>query len=251
MADGWQLTMRDTTVDILKKGLKQIDKLYASSSLVGDPAFFEPADFPWIKTLEDNWQVIRHELDKVMKYREHLPNFQDISREQQGLTQDNRWKTYFFYAYGIKAGDVERCPETDRLLHEIPGMKTAFFSIFGPHKHLPPHRGPYKGVIRYHLGLKIPEPREQCGIRVKDEVRHWEEGKSLVFDDTFEHEAWNHTDEDRVVLFVDFIRPMRFPASSLNSALIQVIGLSPFVLGARGNYLAWEKRFEGIVNDSA
>ena len=73
-------------------------------------------------------------------------------------------------------------------------MKTAFFSILAPGKHLPPHRGPYKGVMRYHLGLLIPEPAEQCGIRVDTETRHWAEGESMIFDDTFEHEAWNDTD---------------------------------------------------------
>ena len=56
--------------------------------------------------------------------------------------------------------------------------------MLSPGKHIPAHRGPYKGVLRYHLGLKIPEPREGCRIRVGEEVRHWEEGASLLFDDT-------------------------------------------------------------------
>jgi len=248
VAKSWQLTLRDRAFDVLKRGVEGMDRLYTSASLVGNPAFFHPEDFPWIERLEAEWRTIRRELDEVLRYRDELPNFQDISREQASLSTDNNWKTYFFYAYGVKAGDVERCPETARLVEEIPGMTTAFFSILGPHKHLPPHRGPYKGVIRYHLGLKIPEPKEKCGIRVGSEVRHWEEGKSLVFDDTFEHEAWNDTDEDRVVLFVDFIRPMRPAASALNRGMIRAIGFSPFVLGSKGNYMAWEKRFEEVVN---
>jgi beta-hydroxylase len=249
MGDNWKLRTRDAAVGVLLGGLRQIDKLYTSSSLVATSAFFDPADFPWTTTLEDGWRLIREELDEVLKYKEHIPNFQDISREQLGLTQDDRWKTYFFYAYGVKAeGNCARCPETTRLLGQIPGMKTAFFSIFGPRKHLPAHRGPYKGVIRYHLGLKIPEPATACGIRVGDEVGHWQEGKSLIFDDTYDHEAWNDTDGDRVVLFVDFVRPLRAPASLVNAAFIKAIGLSPFVLGAKGNYLAWEKRFEEVIN---
>jgi len=127
-------------------------------------------------------------------------------------------------------------------------MKTAFFSILAPGKHLPPHRGPFKGVLRYHLGLIVPKPEVSCGIRVADETRHWKEGESLVFDDTYMHEAWNNTNRDRVVLFMDFVRPLRFPASLLNWVLLNAIAVSPFVLGAAGNYLAWEKRFEKVVN---
>ena len=69
------------------------------------------------------------------------------------------------------------------------------FSILSPHKRIPPHVGPYKGVLRYHLALKVPEPADQCGITVHGVTRHWEEGKSLVFDDVWEHSAWNETDD--------------------------------------------------------
>ena len=109
-------------------------------------------------------------------------------------------------------------------------------------------RGPYKGVLRHHLGLIIPEPALSRGIRVANETKHWEEGKSLVFDDTYHHEAWNGTNGDRVVLFMDFVRLLRFPASLLNWILLNAIAVSPLVLGGAGNYLAWEKRFEKVVN---
>ena len=87
-----------------------------------------------------------------------------------------------------------RCPETTRLVESVPGMETAMFSILSPGKHIPPHHGPYKGVLRYHLGLLVPEPEDQLGISVGGQVAHWSEGESLVFDDTFEHSAWNDTD---------------------------------------------------------
>ena len=100
------------------------------------------------------------------------------SKEQKVLTQDDGWKTFFFYAYGMKAvWNCRRCPETTKLLQQIPGMKTAFFSILAPGKHLPPHTGPYKGVLRLHLGLLIPEPAEMCAIRVGSQIRHWQEGR--------------------------------------------------------------------------
>ncbi len=96
-------------------------------------------------------------------------------------------------------------------MREIPGMTTAMFSILSPRKHILPHRGPYKGVLRYHLGLIVPQDAEACRIRVGEDIRHWEAGRSMVFDDTFNHEVWNDTDETRVVLFVDVLRPLPEP----------------------------------------
>jgi len=232
-----------------KKIVWSIDRFYAARSRVGDHAFFDNRAFPWVPEVEANWRAVRAELDQLLPYAADLPNFQDLSRDQRRLTQDDGWKTYFFYAYGLKAWqNCRRCPETVKLLRRIPGMKTAFFSILAPKKRLPMHRGPYKGVLRLHLALLIPAPAEQCGIRVGSELRHWEEGKVLIFDDSFPHEAWNDTDRVRVVLFVDLVRPMRFPANVVNFLMIWAIALSPFVLGTAGNYLRWERRFEKIVN---
>ncbi|MCW3027785.1 MAG: aspH, partial [Solirubrobacterales bacterium] len=173
-----------------------------------------------------------------------LANFQDISKDQIEITDDDRWKTFFIYGYGFEAKlGVQMCPRTAALMREIPGMTTAMISILSPRKHILDHRGPYKGVLRYHLGLIVPQDAEACRIRVGEDFRHWEEGKSLIFDDTFNHEVWNDTDETRVVLFVDVLRPLPFPESAINKAIIKVIGYSPFVLDAKRNQEAWEKRF--------
>jgi beta-hydroxylase len=229
-----------------------MDRYFGRNSKVGDHPFFDVKDFPWVASVEADWAKVRAELDALLPYSAHMPNFQDISKEQKNLSQDDGWKTFFFYAYGIKAaGNCKRCPETVKALKKIPGMKTAFFSILAPGKHLPPHRGPFKGVLRVHLAVLIPEPTDQCGIRVGTETRHWQEGKVMIFDDTYDHEAWNHTDKQRVVLFVDMLRPCRFPASFFNSCMTWAIAFSPFVLGAAGSYLRWEKRFEDVVNQDA
>lgn len=227
-------------------------RLYARSSIHGDHEFFSTDDFPWVPAIEADWHKVRAELDDLLPYAADLPNFQDISRDQKALSQDDKWKTFFFYAYGIKAvPNCRRCPDTAELLKKIPGMKTAFFSILAPGKELPPHYGPYKGVLRLHLPVLVPEPAEMCGIRVGTQTRHWEEGRVMIFDDTFEHEAWNRTDGVRVVLFVDMMRPMRFPANLVNSTMSWLIALSPFVLGNLGSYLRWEKRFEAVMNKGA
>jgi Aspartyl/Asparaginyl beta-hydroxylase len=119
-------------------------------------------------------------------------------------------------------------------------LVTAFFSIMSPHKHIPPHRGPYRGVVRCHLGLMVPGPPHVCGISVGGEVRHWREGETMFFDDGYEHFAWNDTDSTRVVLFLDVIRPLRRPAANVNKALLRAISWSPFPRAAKRRHQAWE-----------
>jgi ornithine lipid ester-linked acyl 2-hydroxylase len=239
----WERTV-EWTIAIGERILAPIERWIGKRSLVGDATFFEIERFPWVSHIEDNWQVIREELERVLEDRDALPNFQDISKDQIEITDDDRWKTFFLYGYGFKAQlNTEMCPRTTALMEQIPGMKTAMFSILSPRKHILDHRGPYKGVLRYHLGLIVPRDREACRIRVGDDIRLWEEGKSLIFDDTFNHEVWTDTDDTRVVLFVDVMRPLPFPESLINRAIVWAIGISPFVQDAKRNQQAWEKRY--------
>lgn len=230
------------------KILWTFEKLIPKYSLIGNTAFFEADQFSWVSELEQNWQLIHQELEEVLKAKDQLPNFQDISPDQgYSTTQDNLWKTYFFYGYGIKVDkNCQRCPETTRIIENIPGMKTAFFSILFPGKHIPEHRGPYKGVIRCLFGLKIPEPREKCRIRVGTETRTWETGKCMIFDDSFPHEAWNETEKIRVVLFLDIMRPLRFPMSMINELFLKLITISPFVQDGYANQRKWDVRLEEV-----
>jgi aspartyl/asparaginyl beta-hydroxylase (cupin superfamily) len=239
------------TIAVGERILAPVERFIGKRSLVGEATFIGLERFPWVEHIEENWTVIREEVERLLEDREALPNFQDISKDQIEITDDDRWKTLFLYGYGFTAKlGVEMCPRTAALMREIPGMTTAMISILSPRKHILDHRGPYKGVLRYHLGLIVPEDAESCRIRVGDDVRHWQEGKSMIFDDTFNHEVWNDTDETRVVLFVDVMRPLPFPESLINRAIIRVIGCSPFVLDAKRNQEAWERRFSERRSDA-
>ncbi len=243
----YQENYRRILVRFGEKFVRSLEGAIAHFSLVENQAFFETQDYEWVADIEEEWQIIRQELDSLLNELNQIPNFQDISKDQYSITQDNRWKTYFLYAYGMKAEkNCQRCPQTTTMIEKIPGMKTAFFSILLPGKQIPEHRGPYKGLLRYHLALKVPQDAAKCGIRVGGETRHWEEGKSLIFDDTFPHQAWNNTDEIRVVLFLDFVRPMQFPVSLLNQLMIQLIAISPFVRNAQRNFEQWEKKHKSV-----
>ena len=226
-----------------RKIILQVQKLMGRYSLIGDHQFFEPENFPWCRQVEADWRTIREELDTVMQHREQLPNFQEISPDQKNIATEDKWKTFFFFAYGLRSEEnLRRCPATAKLLDNIPGAKTAFFSILSGRTHIPEHTGPYKGVIRYHLGLIVPKEKEACRIRVGDTVAHWDEGKSLFFDDTFPHEVWNDTDSIRVVLFMDVLRPLPWPVALLNDLIIRIIAASPFIRDAKKKHDEWEKR---------
>ena len=246
-----RVTARERAVNVANEAgarvLHLLERAVVRSSLVPTTPFLPTETFDWIPGLESEWKTIRTELDDVLSYREELPNFQDISIDQASITDDDGWKTYFFFAYGFRSeANCARCPQTAALLDAIPGLTTAFFSILSPGKKIPEHRGPWRGVLRYHLALKVPEPASASGIDVGGETAHWEEGSSLLFDDGYEHRAWNDTDGVRVVLFVDVIRPLRAPVDQFNRGLIWAIGRSPFIQDSRNRHEAWEKRFDAM-----
>ncbi len=223
--------------------IKRIEKYLMRYSDFQDQPFLDVQKFEWHEKLEADWKKIRLELDNVLQHPETIPNFQDISKDQTNLTKDDHWKSFFLYGYGYKfEPNCDLCPETTRLIESIPGMFTAFFSILSPGKHIPRHRGPYKGLLRGHLGLIVPEPGEDCWIQVGEETATWQEGKCMVFDDTYKHQVQNNTDGVRVILFLDILRPLRFPGSMVNKLVLQLIRMSPFIQDARRNQIAWEKR---------
>lgn len=200
-----------------------------SFSLVENTPFIDPRQFDWNERVQSEWTTVRAELDAVLADPKNVPKHQDVVWVSEPLTNDDKWLSFFFYMYGQRFhNQCGRCPNTDRLLRSIPGMTTAFFSILAPGKRIPPHRGPWRGVMRYHLPLIVPRNGE-CGIRVGDQTASWEEGVAMMFDDSYDHEVWNDTDETRVVLFLDIIRPMRFPYNYISPAIVKAIGWSPIV----------------------
>jgi beta-hydroxylase len=220
------------------------ERLNLSHSKVGNPAIYENTVFPWTKLIEAEWRAIRTELDRVLMRKDDLPGFHELATDVATISQDRGWKTFLLCGYGFRSqANIDQCPQTWRICQNIPGLITVMFSILEPGKHLPPHRGPYNGVLRLHLGLIVPEPRERLGIRVDHDTYRWREGEAVIFDDAYEHEAWNKTDRTRVVLFVDFRKPLRFPANLLNRLLLSLAVFTPFIREGVDNQKAWEKRF--------
>lgn len=231
-----------------KRILRSLFTFLGRQSLIGDHPVYETSPFHWTRELESHWRVIQDELQALLAVREHLPSFHEVSPDQKKISSEDHWKTFIFYGFGYKSErNCQRCPQTARALSSIPNVKSAWFSILAPHYHIPPHRGVTKGVIRCHLGLIVPENREKCVMRVDDQICRWQEGQCLVFDDTYEHEVKNETDQQRVVLIIDVTRPMRLPGRLVNAILMHGIKWTAYVQDARKNLLAWEDRFESAV----
>ena len=226
-----------------------MERCYERASRQTPRPIYPSGEFAWTRELEAAWPQILSELRVVLKDRGLIPAFHEISPEQRAITRDENWKTYVLHAYGARANhNCRACPRTAAAVERIPGMKTAFFSILAGGKRIPAHRGPYKGLLRCHLALIVPSPDASCRIRVGDSIAHWQEGRTLIFDDTFSHEVWNDSTEDRVVLFIDFSRPMRAPVSWLNELVMRLIRWSPYARITARRFRRWYEE-RGIVAD--
>jgi aspartyl/asparaginyl beta-hydroxylase (cupin superfamily) len=177
--------------------------------LPGVPArtFYDPAEFEWASVLEAGFPVVKEELLQVLAA--DASGFKAYMSE--GQQRIAGWNTFNLFFYGKRfEANCERVPRTTALLESLPRFERdhIMFSALNPHSRIPPHTGPMNGIIRAHLPLLVPPG---CFIRVGPDERTWEEGRLLVFDDSFEHEVWNHSDQVRIVLFLNFWHPCLAP----------------------------------------
>ncbi len=217
-------------------------------SLVGDMPIHDSKDFPALKAFVDNWEGIRAEVVEILKHREAVPLFQEVSPDQMRIAKGNNWRTFILYGFGTKSEkNCRQAPLTTRILESVPNLQTAWFSILSPGYHIPAHCGVSKGILRSHLGLIIPRDAEKCRLRVDDKIQIWRPGEIFVFDDTYEHEVWNDTDEERVILLFDFDRPMKFWGRIINKTFISLLKLSAYYQEPKKNMLTLEERFEAAI----
>ena len=181
--------------------------------------YFDPAGFGWVPAIEQATAAIREELVALLQadgtddFRAYIQGGDETVRLDANrlLVGNKDWSALFLVENGAAAAKaVERCPRTWAAIRraplvDIPGRgPTAMFSLLKAGARIAPHTGMFNTRLVCHLPLIVPPG---CRFRVGNEVREWEEGKLLIFDDTIEHEAWNDSDEDRVVLIFDIWRP--------------------------------------------
>ncbi len=167
--------------------------------------FYDSKEFPWVEILENNSELIFDECKKFI--RDNDARIKPYFNEEM-VSKRNRWRAFSFMFWSVKMKkNLEKCPQISHVLKQIPGLISASVSILEPHTEIFPHRGDTNAIYRCHLGLKIPASLPDCGFNVGGEERSWVQGKTLTFEDSAEHFAWNNTNERRYVLLLDIIKP--------------------------------------------
>ena len=178
--------------------------------------FYDRAALPWLDSVEAATDAIRQEFIDILhaeqgftpylSYPDDVPNHQFAA-----LNNSPNWSAFHIYENGaLVDANAPRCPVTIEVLAGCPQplqagrTPTAMFSLLKPGTHIPPHTGVTNARLVTHLPLIIPPG---CGFRVGNDTRTWIPGKAWVFDDTIEHEAWNRSDQLRVVLIFDVWHP--------------------------------------------
>ncbi len=231
--------------------VRKIASFQSGQSKVPDTPKIDNSHFPFLQEFVQNWEIIRDEVKGVLKFKEAIPGFHEISPDQYRLSTENNWKTFVLFGFGQRLEkNASLAPRTAEILEKVPNLQTAMFSILAPGYHIPAHKGVTKGILRSHIGLIIPKDREKCRIRVDDTITAWKEGEIFVFDDTYEHEVWNDTDEERVILLFDFDRPMKFWGRFLNATFLQVMKLTAFYQDPKKNLQTAEERLEAAIRQA-
>lgn len=192
-------------------------------------------EYPALRILEDNYHVIRDECLGLLGKKFAIPNIDALSATYTSAgIHTISWKSFMFKSGKFVNENCALAPRTAAILRQIPDVYTAFFSILEPNQYIKPHWGYWKGFVRYHLGVVIPENnRDQlCWLRInsqpeaqdrsrREEIEngekyYWKNGAGVLFDDTFLHDAANELNEVRVVLFLDIARKMPWHLSLVN-----------------------------------
>ena len=186
--------------------------------------------FPWIDTLEQATAAIRDELTALLPSahgRERVFTSEALEEANlRGLDVAPSWNGYYFYRHGERREEnCVRCPRTTAAIDAVPLARVrehapeVLYSVFTPGTHLLPHRGVTNTRLVAHLPLMVPE---DCALNVGGEVHAWQEGRVVVFDDTYEHEAWNRSKKTRVVLIFDLWSP--YLSEAERAAFADLIG---------------------------
>jgi aspartate beta-hydroxylase len=215
----------------------QLPSLLCIPDLTPRP-WFEREDFPFLAAIEAQTDIIRAEVLALLDEGTEIPAYVDMPERApaapmwRDLNRSPRWRSYHLYRHGLPVSDhLARCPHTATALAQLPLMQIpdhapeAMFSLLAPKTSIPPHTGVINGRLTVHLPLIVPA---DCGaLKAGDEARGWDEGRCLIFDDSFVHEAWNHSEHLRAVLIFDVWHP-ELSAAEREALSAAIVALGEF-----------------------
>jgi len=194
--------------------------------------------FPGAARFISAWPEIRDEALALSGRMQSIPRFHEIMPAQADISANDGkdWRLFVLKVYGAEVDkNMAACPKLAELVSSTPDVLSASLSFLAPRKHIPRHRGPFRGVLRYQLGLSVPldaQGRPAAVLALNDVEHRVGDGQQLLWDDTYPHEVWNNSDQMRLVLLLDVRRPhMPFDLRVLSHALIASVGMVARVRG--------------------
>jgi beta-hydroxylase len=192
--------------------------MYLFSAVPPKP-ILDVRQFPELGKLRENWQTIR---DEALALSDEGYIRAALDHNDLGFNSFFKygWKRFYLKWYGEPLPSAQAlCPKTVALVQSLPSVNAAMFALLPPGGKLNPHRDPFAGSLRYHLGLVTPNSNA-CRIYIDGEPYAWHDGEDIVFDETFIHSAKNDTDVTRIILFCDVNRPLKTPVMRAFNRLV-------------------------------
>lgn len=204
-----------------------------------ESSFTDGSHFLWYQEFQNNYTKILKELQNYLK-ENNLEGYFNVSM----VTKPKSWKTISLKNWGINLfKNQKNFPLTSSILNNYPEILSLSFNLLEPKSAILPHCGDTNGIYRCHLGLEIPEGLPNCGFRVRDEIRPWENGQWIVFMDAYNHEAFNHSEQPRYIMVIDVLRD---EFSSKKNKIIATVRTSLF-LQKRAQTLKFLLKFPKFV----
>jgi beta-hydroxylase len=222
--------------------MNPIEALYMMSALISlttrTPEFMDKdAYFPMNRVFEehDNFKALKEEVENVLEKTGGGDSLTMTSETYSGknnyigsdIRRENG-KTKAWRLINIKAGDEysvvahKYFPNLVRILKGVPQIQTCAVSVLQDGVHIPIHVGYYKGIMRYMIPIIVPKDRENVFLCVNEIKYCWTEGVGVLWDDTYPHKVYNNTDEIRVVIYMDVVRPLRWGLNRLNLFILRL-----------------------------
>ena len=211
-------------------------------------------DYAGLAELEAGHADVRRECEALLRVRSRMVDVENLAgKYTSGGIHAIAWKAFMFKSHRFIEPNCALAPRTAELLRNVPGLYTAFFSVLDGGQYITPHWGYWKGFLRYHLGVLIPDNNAEgaCWLRVnsnladnarrdkalveRGEKYYWKEGEGVMFDDTLLHDAKNGSSDVRVVLWLDLRRKLPPYLSALNTMLLEIAHRAPAVAAVRRN----------------
>ncbi len=208
-------------------------RLIYDRRIVGPAVLDAGTHFPSADKFAVAWPEIRDEAQRVAARLHNVPRFHEFMREQEAISanDDRDWRIFVLKAYGVEFGEnMAACPRLAELVTGTLGILSASISFMAPRKHIPAHRGPFRGVVRFYLGLSVPRRSDgspAAVLTIDGEEYRVGDGEWLLWDDTYRHEVRNESDAVRSVLLLDvWRRDMPLDMALFSRALIAAAGVA-------------------------